>query len=417
MVWNCRLSGAYIFDNRKTKRLVGRRTICLGIATFASSVSSLSTLSSSAMSRSPITLVWHRRDLRLHDNIMYHPQHYITTNNKESDIAEISNTTATTGRIASVFIIDPKDFIPRPSTCRPEEWDTIMIGPHSCRIMLESLQDLRQSLRKLGGDLWIRQGDTISTLLQLVDELQPTEICWQEEPGQYEQQRSSQVFKALSNRFPTLKIRNNIQYTLYHPDDLPLPHQWETYARPNQTRRCSKKRGKNVKANNRNLSSEQQQQQQQHFKNLSRNKDHRHSLVDLSQSRLEGMPRIMGDWRKAARTYNVPSIRPTLPPPDHILGFNYQHHQPMGEATECLEKKMTIDPGRIPTLTELYEPLLSTLSSSSSSPKSNHRRILGLSSGTIQKICEDAISQSKDNSRPVYSRGGEQNKTKQFKVF
>ena len=191
-------------------------------------------------SSNKLRLIWHRRDLRLHDNILYHPKHSNFNYDCDNDGDDVST------RIASVFIIDPEDFVPRKSTtCHPAgAWDTVVIGPHSCRIMIESLHDLRRSLRNRGSDLWIRQGPTIDELVKLIDEIQPTEICWHEEPGVYEQRRSSSVYKMLSEKYPSLKIYTDMQYTLYHPDDLPTGHdEWDILARPNRTRSSKRNRG------------------------------------------------------------------------------------------------------------------------------------------------------------------------------
>jgi hypothetical protein len=83
-----------------------------------------------------VRLVWHRRDLCLHDDSLY------------SNLEEGTS-------VGSPFVFDDKDFQPRPSTCNPNEWDAVTVGPHAARILFESVQDLRQSLRSIGGELLI----------------------------------------------------------------------------------------------------------------------------------------------------------------------------------------------------------------------------------------------------------------------
>jgi len=364
-----------------------------------------------------LRLIWHRRDLRLHDNILYHPKHMSSfkTDNDEDD-------TAATTRIASVFILDPKDFQPRKTTTtgQSEAWDIVATGPHSCRIMIESLHDLRLSLRNRGSDLWIRQGPTIDTLIQLVHEIQPTEICWHEEPGVYEQQRSSTVYKILTQKYPSLKFYTDMQYTLYHPNDLPVGHdEWDILARPNRTR-SKRNRGGRQRKNNIKQNQEEKDEPTTYTKEYGFTSKNR-SLVDISHDRLSGMPRIMGEWRKGARaarkapkSSTSSNIRPTIPTPDSIRGYydNYSCHDDQSLDLSLENKsdddmdsypkqnKPRIDPGRIPTLEDILKPLMFE--------NSIDRPILGIPSDIITDICKHAISISNDDSRPIHVRGGEQ---------
>jgi deoxyribodipyrimidine photo-lyase len=273
--------------------------------------------------------------------------------------------------------------------------------------MIESLHDLRHSLRKRGSDLWIREGPTIDILVQLIDEIQPTEVCWMEEPGVYERRRSQRVYKVLSERYPTLKIYTDIQYTLYHPDDLPKGYdEWNKLAKPNQARKMKQQkheghRGKQ-KATKQAASEHKCDGSNHHHPQL-------HSLVDISHDRLAGMPRIMGEWRKAARATKSQSLSPrrSLPTPDRIFGYN-----------RSTQDDEPIDPGRIPTLEEILKPLTQLGSSkSTASVRYNDRLILGIPWESIHKICSHAISVSEDDSRPLYVRGGEESGLIHLKEF
>ena len=85
---------------------------------------------------SPV-LVWHRRDLRVHDNKALHAacQH--------SD------------RVIPVFVLDP-DILARPD-----------IAPARVSYMLDALRELQRSYAQLGGSLVVRRGDPVRVLPQL----------------------------------------------------------------------------------------------------------------------------------------------------------------------------------------------------------------------------------------------------------
>lgn len=366
----------------------------------------MSSDSAASLPAVPVRLVWHRRDLRLHDNVLYQ---------------NLNDKTA----VVSVYVLDPADFTPRPLTCLPHQWDTwrlketaletktaleqtalgtktvleqtvlgakaalekkrrlaVNVGPHASRLLLETLHDLRQSLRRKGGDLWIRQGDTAQILTELVLATKATEVYWHEEPGYDECNRSRRVFQALVKRFPSsLQINTHMQYTLYHPDDLPRGLEaWDLLAHPNQKR--SKKKKTKRQPHEKNTQKEKPLVATAVSSSSSPSSNRRHQLVDISCERLEGMPRIMGEWRKAARSHAA--LRETTPPPETIHGFD--------------SDTIGINPpGEIPTLLELLQPLMTS-----------SRLILGLSPEMVQKVCDNAIRLSGDDSRPVHQRGGEQ---------
>lgn len=170
-----------------------------------------------------IRLVWHRRDLRLHDNILYSKPEKNET-------------------IVGVYIFDDQDFLPRPSTCRPNEWDTTIIGPHAARILLESVQAFRKSLRSIGGELLVRSGTPSTVIPYLVKEIGATRVYWNEEPGIYESTTSKAVYQRLQQEIPHASLQTFMQYTLYHPDDLPTDaHEWQLLAQPKQNRKYKKK--------------------------------------------------------------------------------------------------------------------------------------------------------------------------------
>ena len=88
-------------------------------------------------------IVWFRQDLRLHDN--------------EALAHAISNAE----EILPVFIFDPRVF---EGTTRFGFHKT---GPHRAKFIIESVRDLRQSLRSLGSDLYVRVGKPEDELVHL----------------------------------------------------------------------------------------------------------------------------------------------------------------------------------------------------------------------------------------------------------
>ena len=105
------------------------------------------------MPEAPLQLVWFRRDLRIDDN-------------------PALAAAAERGPVACCFVLDPR----------------IFLGPGAAavrvRFMLEGLADLEQRLRKLGGGLHLRQGQSERELARLAGELgaEAVHACADDEP-------------------------------------------------------------------------------------------------------------------------------------------------------------------------------------------------------------------------------------------
>lgn len=122
------------------------------------------------MSRSPnrsVGLMWHRRDLRLHDQAALH--------------AAVTQC----DRVLAVFVIDP-DILSRPDT-----------APIRVQFMLDCLQELRDTYAKLGGRLVIRQGDPLTELRQLATEVGAGAAFWNEDVEPYAIARDRRVREGL----------------------------------------------------------------------------------------------------------------------------------------------------------------------------------------------------------------------------
>lgn len=290
-----------------------------------------------------VRLVWHRRDLRLHDNWLY---------------ACDDNPAASSPSIVSIYIFESSEFSPRPSTCLPEEWDTVQTGPFAARNLIQAVQDLRQSLTKIGGTLVIRQGSALEIIPRLMRDLKATEVRWNEEPGYYEQRMSSRMKQAIADQFPGISIKTSMQYTLYHPDDLPLGQaEWMYYVPNNNKKTKKRKKPNNQSERERMLPREQ---------------------VNASPDRWTGMPPIMGDFRKAARAKTSPRV--CLEAPTQLLSLP--------------PSLQSIDVGLCPTLTELMQPLSVYLESTQEASK---RSFLGIPADTIKGTLDKALQEADDD--------------------
>jgi deoxyribodipyrimidine photo-lyase len=276
-------------------------------------------------------LIWHRRDLRLQDNELYEP---VDTSEGRGD----SNVSIPT-RVVALYVIDPADYEPRRCCCcsasdtnGPHPWlETVSVGPHAARAICAALHDLRRSLRLAGGDLIVRRGNPMDIVPNMAREIKADQVFWSEEPGYYERRLSERMKQVLlldtssnsndssSNNSPMIKTV--MGYTLFHPDDLPRGQDtWNTLARPKEKKQKKKNAGMPT------------------FESASLVVDTGPQIiVDLSIARLTGLPRIMGDFRRAART--AAPVRPCKSRPTTTsISFGPWHN---------------LDPGQLPTLEEL----------------------------------------------------------------
>lgn len=92
----------------------------------------------------PTSLAWFRRDHRLHDNAAF-------------------AAACDADRVVPVYCVDPREYGDRPFG-GPDSFDFEKTGAHRARFRLESLADLRASLRDRGSDLVVREGRPESVL-------------------------------------------------------------------------------------------------------------------------------------------------------------------------------------------------------------------------------------------------------------
>jgi deoxyribodipyrimidine photo-lyase len=390
--------------------------------------------------------------------------------------ASINTTTATT----SVFIFDDKVCCGlRPSTCRPKEWMAVNIGPHGARVLLESVSDLRRRRPPLSTTelLIVRKGSTVPILLKLIEEIvniseddvnncndnddtiikiTEYEVCWNEEPGVFEMELSREAREAISTRFPNVRIRTTMSCTLYHPDDLPkTKNDWQPIMN-------MKKKGKKQRQRQQRMKQQQQQQNEDKKKsesmkirnhsshssinNVDNYKDDdvmnkieieidskqkqidSDSIINISPERWNGMPQIMGEFRRTAR--EKAGVRPCFElscstiidddgqindDDDGIgigigIGIGYDDDN-NNSSSSSSSSNSGIEPGEIPTLESLLEPLLHYVTDG----QEDRKPIMGLPSSIIREVCHHAIRIYHENNNPKttalaqHIRGGESN--------
>ena len=256
-----------------------------------------------AMISGPQTLIWHRRDLRLADNALYH------------NLA---------GPSLSLFVFDQMHFARLPSCAEPA-WDVVSTGPHAAKSLLAAVAALRRNIHSRGGKLIVRYGDPDAIIKELVRELSIEEVRWHEEAGTQEIATAQRVRQTVCHA--GCRVHTDVGCTLFKPGDLPLPGEWATLAHPRQ--KHQRKRRDRTAAD---LSGGAAAAAADATAG---------SAMDWSR-RLSSMPRVMGDWRRAVRAKASPGAAMlTTPAALH----------PPASARE-------IEAGGLPSLADLMQPAL-----------------------------------------------------------
>jgi deoxyribodipyrimidine photo-lyase len=141
-------------------------------------------------------LVWFRNDLRLHDNEM------------------LVEAIAKSDEILPVFCFDPRQF-------ELTRYKSIKTGAIRARFLLESVEDLRQSFQKLGGNILVLAGKPEELLPDLVKKYEISEVYHHREVASEETEVSTAVEDALWKS--SVNLKHFIGHTLYNKEDLPFP--------------------------------------------------------------------------------------------------------------------------------------------------------------------------------------------------
>lgn len=283
------------------------------------------------------------------------------------------------------------------------------------------------------------------------------EVCWNEEPGWYELELSNAFKAAISKRYNvdnnnnnvTVTMRTALSCTLYHPEDLPAVKSWQPLSKK------EKRRLENQRKKEKQLQRKQPKQQHSpkrsgppkgrpnNHRNDNDNDDNQHELVRVSPERWVGMPKIMGDFRKIAR--ERAGVRPLLVVGGACAGdVDVDVDADVGAAAaagrrECVvetavatttgtttnnsndddvddkkcynpkakQQQPVIDPGTMPTLESLLEPLLFYVGSDDDDDSNSDddddyddngkaetkqkKPFLGLPPSIIREVCHHAI--------------------------
>jgi deoxyribodipyrimidine photo-lyase len=141
-------------------------------------------------------LVWFRNDLRLHDNEM------------------LMESIAKSETILPVYIFDLRQF-------GETEYGTLKTGSIRAKFILESVLALRNSLKRIGGNLLIATGNPEEIIPQLVTEYDVNEVYHHREVAVEETKISTLVENGLWKL--KINLKHFIGHTLYNKEDLPFP--------------------------------------------------------------------------------------------------------------------------------------------------------------------------------------------------
>jgi deoxyribodipyrimidine photo-lyase len=141
-------------------------------------------------------LLWLRNDLRLHDH------------------EPLRAALAARAPVVPVYCVDPRDAAIDPQLGVPKA------GPFRARFLLESLADLRDACRSLGGDLLVRTGEPELVLPALARTLGASAVYAHAEVTSEERHVERAVRQALEPLGVRLRLLSG--HTLVHRDDLPF---------------------------------------------------------------------------------------------------------------------------------------------------------------------------------------------------
>lgn len=144
----------------------------------------------------PVCLVWFRNDLRIHDH------------------APLRQAVMRGGSVLPVYCFDPRQFEEIPRLKLPKT------GPYRANFLLESLSDLRQTLREHGSDLILLRGKPEEVIPKFCARHQVSEVLYHEEATRDELTVEERLDAAL--RAQGVTTRTFWGSTLIAPSDLPF---------------------------------------------------------------------------------------------------------------------------------------------------------------------------------------------------
>jgi deoxyribodipyrimidine photo-lyase len=140
-------------------------------------------------------LIWYRNDLRVHDH------------------EPLTRALRAGAQVIPLYCVDPRHF-------GETSFGFPKTGAYRATFLLESLADLRSSLRSLGSDLVIRRGHPEAIIPALAKELGCQAVYFHQEVTFEERLVEAAVSEALDSN--GIAATSFWGATLYHPDDLPF---------------------------------------------------------------------------------------------------------------------------------------------------------------------------------------------------
>ncbi|SMD42031.1 deoxyribodipyrimidine photo-lyase [Aquiflexum balticum DSM 16537] len=141
-------------------------------------------------------IVWFRNDLRVHDH------------------ASLSSSIEKGKEVVPVFCFDPRNF-------RELDLGISKSGSIRTKFLIESVDNLKKNLQKLGADLIIRIGKPEEKLIEMALELKADAIFFTEEVTEEEKKVENNLEKAAWGK--GIETKSFWQSTLFHIEDLPFP--------------------------------------------------------------------------------------------------------------------------------------------------------------------------------------------------
>ena len=139
-------------------------------------------------------LVWFKNDLRTHDNY------------------SLSKAASENNRVIAVYFLDPRYF-------KKDGFGFIKTGKFRTQFLLETLSNLKDSLKKLNIPLLIFIEQPEDRILKLIKDFGIDRLYYQKEWTQEE----LISIKAVKNSIPiTVKIHEIYDQFLYHPEDIAI---------------------------------------------------------------------------------------------------------------------------------------------------------------------------------------------------
>jgi len=124
---------------------------------------------------SDLIIFWHRRDLRLHDNM------------------GLQQAYQRSSQLIGIFCFDP------------ELLTANDVAPARVKYLLQCLADLQQSYCNVGGELWFFYGDPITTIGDLAETLNAQAVFWNRDIEPYAQRRDRAIQSALQDKGITVE--------------------------------------------------------------------------------------------------------------------------------------------------------------------------------------------------------------------